>query len=381
MTTPLRVLIVEDSPADALLLTRHLQRSGYALTWERVETAAAMHEALARKEWDFVIADYQMPQFSGLAALALTHELGLDLPFIIVSGTIGEDVAVAAMKAGAHDYIMKDNLTRLTPAVDRELREAVERSKRRLAEQRVQALNAELIQAQKLEALGHMAGGVAHDFNNLLTVIMGGLDLACATLPPDHPAHTDLEDVRAAADRAIALTRQLLTFARRQAVAPQIMDLNSLIEQNRRIFQRMLGADVELITALADDLWCVRADPQQMEQVLFNLVVNARDAMPAGGTLHIATANRTGPAEALDDRLPPGELVQLTVRDTGVGMTEEVRRRIFEPFFTTKGPGKGTGLGLSTCYGIIQQVGGVIRVRSAPLQGATFTIVLPRAGC
>jgi signal transduction histidine kinase len=380
MATPLRVLIVEDSPADALLLTRQLQRAGYTLTSERVETAAAMREALTRQEWDFVIADYQLPQFTGLAALALMHELGLDLPFIIVSGTIGEDMAVAAMKAGAHDYIMKGNLARLIPAVDRELREAAERAKRRTAEQRVQALNAELFQAQKMEAMGRLAGGVAHDFNNLLAVIVGSVDLARATLTPDHPAQADLEDVRAAADRAIGLTRQLLTFARRQTVEPQIMDLTSLIERNRRIFQRLLGADVSLVISLTADLWSIRADPRQMEQVLFNLVVNARDAMPEGGSLHIATANHVCQIDDLGDRPLARELVRLTVSDTGMGMVEEVRRRIFEPFFTTKEPGKGTGLGLSTCYGIIQQCGGAIRVSSVPLYGTTFVIDLPRAG-
>jgi two-component system cell cycle sensor histidine kinase/response regulator CckA len=237
-----------------------------------------------------------------------------------------------------------------------------------------------LRQSQKMEAVGRLAGGVAHDFNNLLTVITGYADLLQMRFAPGTPSWETLQDIRFAADRATALTRQLLAFSRRQLLQPQTVAINQIVADIRHMLQRLLGEDITLVTNLAPEPWLVRADPSQIDQVIINLVVNARDAMPSGGRLTIETSNlviqrslQPAPVD-VDD----GAYVVLTVSDTGHGMDERVLSRVFEPFFTTKEAGKGTGLGLATVYGIVKQSGGHVGVKSTPGQGAVFTIYLPR---
>ena len=493
MGKPLRVLMVEDSEDDARLVLRELRTAGYDLTHERVDTAAALEAALDRHPWDLVIGDYSMPHFSGTAALAMLRERGLDVPYICVSGTITEELAVAAMKAGAHDYVTKGQLKRLLPAIERELREAKARAtlrateasyetlvehapvgiyrsspegrflsvnaavvrilgydaaadvlglhmardvyadaaeRQRLVERdsysarqydNVEAtwkrrdgrlltvqlsvravrdaagrveyyetfvrdvtdqrrLQQQVLQSQKLEAVGRLAGGIAHDFNNLLTVITSYSDLLLEDLSPGDPKRDDLEQVRKAADGAAALTRQLLAFSRQQVVEPRVVSLNTVVEGLQKILRRVIGEDVELTTTLAPDLGAVRADVGQLEQVLMNLAVNARDAMPTGGRLTIETANvEHDPDYARGhDAAAVRRFAMLAVSDTGCGMDDATKAKIFEPFFTTKEPGKGTGLGLATVYGIVQQAGGFIWVYSEPGHGTSFKIYLPQ---
>ena len=238
-------------------------------------------------------------------------------------------------------------------------------------------LEQQLAQSQKMEAIGRLAGGVAHDFNNLLTVIKSYSTILLDALEGD-PRREDVEEIAASADRAAALTRQLLAFSRRQMLQPRPIELNSVVTEIEKLLRRLIGEDVVLQTLLEPDLWLVNADPGQIEQVVMNLAVNARDAMPAGGRLTIQTANGTVPALAGDRWLEPGTYVTLSVSDTGVGMSPEIRTHLFEPFFTTKERGKGTGLGLSTVYGIVKQSGGDISVTAEPGRGATFTIYLPK---
>jgi len=665
MAVALRVLLIEDSESDALLLVRQLRIAGYEVTSERVDTPAAMRAALDRQTWDLLISDYNMPLFSGTAALALHQERGLDVPFIFVSGTIGEDVAVAAMRAGASDYVMKGKPQRLVPAIARELRDAANRRERRRAQEIVvertrlaelsadigvaltgvaslpdalgrsaaavvrhldavcvcvwtindtrdtlelqagvglpagatngyarvpidqppigavarqgqpffsrsasdlgiadrawaertgigalaaypllvecrvvgvlsvfsreplvafvrdalgamanqlavgierrrtedelrqseerfskvfraspvaiaistldqdryvdandaflalidyrreevvgrtagelgvwaepaqwagvvdelgqhgTASNVELAtrtkqgalcsvlasferielggrpcllwlvhdmsarkqleehlrQAQKMEAVGRLAGGVAHDFNNLLSVITGYCDLLLRPLKPGDAGLVEITEMRGAAEAATSVTRQLLAFSRRQVIEPRRLDLNGVVGKTEPLLRRLMGADIELVTRLASGPAGVSADPGQIEQVVMNLAVNARDAMPAGGRLFIETAVVELDETAVHDQPPvrPGWFVMLAVRDTGAGMDRQTQARIFEPFFTTKGVGKGTGLGLATVYGIVQQSGGFIRVESELGQGTTFTVYLPKA--
>jgi two-component system, cell cycle sensor histidine kinase and response regulator CckA len=748
MPRPLRVLMVEDSEDDAALLLAELRRGGYDPAVERVETAEGMRRALAGGTWDVILSDYRLPSFSGPAALALMQDIGLDLPFIIVSGTIGEETAVAALKAGAHDFVTKENLARLGPAIEREMREAANRrelrrtedtlrrseayfraliehsldsiaildgegrikyespslsrllgyeprelegrlgfdfvhpedqhrvrellaaavadeslvvreeyrfrhrdgswrtfeavvsnllhdpfvggfvvnsrdvTERKRAEEtlrweqylvttllehtpdaiyfkdtesrflrvnrgwaqrcgvadpaaavgktdadffsrehaeaarqmeqdimrtgrpvvgleemetwpdrpgawvsttkmplrdaagaitgtfgisrditeqkaagealrrseaefrglvehapvgiyratrdgrfltvnpalvrmlgygwveellrldvardvyvnpdeperliRESPLHAEIVwkrkdgtpitveltshhipspdgredafegvvvdvtqqrsleaqfrQAQRLEAVGRLAGGVAHDFNNILTAITGYSDLLLEDLGPEDPKRPDVEEIQAAARRAAALTRQLLAFSRKQVFQTRVLDLNEVVRTLENMLRRLIGEDIKLEVALASGLGAVRADPGQIEQVILNLAVNSRDAMPGGGRLTIESANVD-----LDDAYArehagavPGPYVLLAVSDTGVGIDAETRAHIFEPFFTTKEQGKGTGLGLATVYGIIKQSGGYVAVYSEPGRGATFKIYLPR---
>jgi PAS domain S-box-containing protein len=234
-------------------------------------------------------------------------------------------------------------------------------------------------QAQKMEAIGRLAGGIAHDFNNLLTAIIGYNELVISGLHERDPLRRNSEEVRKAAERAARLTRQLLAVSRKQTLQPRILDLNACVVEIEKMLRRLLGDDVELSVIPGTRSACVRADPSQLEQVLMNLAVNARDAMPDGGQLFIRTSNIavTAALEAGPD-VPPGNHVVLCVTDTGTGMSDDTRARIFEPFFTTKDPGKGTGLGLATCYGIVKQSGGRILCDSAPNRGSTFSIYLPQ---
>jgi two-component system, cell cycle sensor histidine kinase and response regulator CckA len=240
-------------------------------------------------------------------------------------------------------------------------------------------LEQQLRQAQKMEAVGRLAGGIAHDFNNLLMVISGYCEFLQEQLGPDAKARASVQEIANAAERATSLTRQLLAFSRKQMLAPKLLDVNEIITQNLKMLTRMIGEDVELVMRAGANMGAVKADPSQIEQVIMNLAVNARDAMPHGGKFIIETANVTRREEY--DRLPlpltTGEYVLLSISDTGVGMSADTQLHIFEPFFTTKGV-KGTGLGLSTVYGIIQQSGGTIQVSSEPGKGTTFNIYLPR---
>jgi len=365
----LRVLLVEDSAEDAELMLRALKAGGFDPVHERVESVAALLTAIGGGTWDIVLSDYYLPELEAPVALAVVRERAPDTPFIVVSGSMGEDTAVAAMKSGAVDYIMKDRLQRLAPAVERAIEDAAVRRDRRRLEQ-------QLLASQRLEAVGRLAGGVAHDFNNVLTAVLGSTELLILDTPPGVAKREELEIIREAATHAQDLIRQLLAFSSRQALKPVVLDLNHLVKNVGKMLRRLIGENIQLTTEPAPGLDSVCADPGQLEQVLVNLVVNARDAMPQGGRLTIATDNFDVAGGA--SPVPPGRYVTLRVTDTGTGMDAATMERAFEPFFTTKPKGKGTGLGLATVYGIVRQSGGHVEVESAPGSGTTFRIYLPR---
>jgi two-component system NtrC family sensor kinase len=493
----LKVLVADASDAEAERSIHELTRAGFDVSWRRVDSTPALTAALADPVWDVVLADVWLPGFTGVDALALVLATREDLPVIVVSGAVGEDVAVRLMRDGACDVVSRDGLARLGPAVTHVLREAESRHARRhaqvelrkmalvveqipsvvvitdlegrieyvnprfteltgytreevrgrnprilksgqtsperyrelwetvragqewrglfhqrrkdgttYAEEAVirpmrdesgrithylklgedvtdkQALEHQFRHAQKMEAVGRLAGGVAHDFNNLLTVISGFTEMALAGLAPADPLRRDLEQIALAGERGAALTRQLLAFSRKQTLEPKSFSLGQVVRDAESMVRRLVGEDVTIdFRASADEGGLVMAEPGQIEQVLMNLVVNARDAMPSGGRLSIGTATVRFDAESAARRvkMKAGAYAVLTVADTGHGMDPETLSRIFEPFFTTKGAGRGTGLGLSTVYGIVRQAGGHIGVESEPGRGTTFTIYLPDA--
>jgi PAS domain S-box-containing protein len=495
MTKALRALIIEDFEQDAQLLLLELRRGGYQVSHERVQTGDSLRVAL-QKRWDVVLSDFSMPGFSGMEALRIVKESPVEVPFIIVSGTIGEDTAVEALLGGAADFLVKGKLARLVPAIERCLRERDARVAQKLAEQAVREgeeryrrivettnegvwlldaeskttfvngrmatllgckiddilarsaldfvhessraevteslaarprgapsvevrlvrsdgkevwvlldatpifegsvrtgtlvmamdigqrkrLEEQLRQAQKMEAIGNLAGSVAHDFNNILSVILGYAEFVLQALKPGDPLRADVMELNHGAERARDLTRQLLAFSRRQVLEPRTLDLNQVLLGMEQLLRRLLREDVELSFLTAPALGKVHADAGQIEQIVMNLVVNASDAIVGVGKVAIETGNAEldGAYAASHHEVVPGSYVMLAVTDTGTGIEPALQERIFEPFFTTKEQGKGTGLGLSTVFGIVKQSGGHIWLYSEPGKGSTFRIYFPR---
>jgi hypothetical protein len=496
----LRILVLEDAPSDAELIVRALKQSGFQCDITLVDTERDYTAALD-PSLDIILADFNIRGFHAPDALAILRERNLDVPFIVVSGSIGEETAVAMLTAGASDYLLKDRLTRLGQAVQRameerrlrqakreadealilaeeQMRVAVEGSKVGIWEANVRTgavrwsemlealhglppgsfrgtleavfeciepadrahveksiktamlkrseksityrtkwpdgsihwidasgrmfydgsgqpvraagigidvtervrLEEQYRQAQKMEAVGQLAGGIAHDFNNLLTAIEGYAMLLAESLDHDSPHQAYLAEIQRAAERATGLTRQLLAFSRRQILEPRVLDLRESIRSIEPLLKRLIGEHIDVVVSAARDAGRVKADPGQIEQVILNLALNARDAMPDVGQLYLeVSAASLDHADARHGAsIVPGQYTRLTIRDTGSGMDAATAGRIFEPFFTTKPKGKGTGLGLSTVYGIVKQSGGYIWVETEPGKGATFSVYLPR---
>ena len=364
---PIKILLVEDNPGDSRLIRETLSEAAadqFELTCaERLDLAL---EHVAQKEFDVVLLDLTLPDSSGLHTFERMHAQVPAVPTIVLTGLDVESLGVEALKKGAQDYLIKGQVD--SPLLVRSIRYAIERN----------LLENQLLQSNRLESVGELAGGVAHEFNNLLTAIMGYTQLGITRLAPGDPVCSYLEIVLRSAERASKLASQLLAFSRQQVSEPKIFDLNQLILNSGKLLRSVIDKDVELVMVLSPDLDLVSADPNQIDQVLMNLAVNARDAMPTGGKLLIETTNLSvGQGQSDRWNCRPGKYVSLTVYDNGTGMSEEVKRKVFDPFFTTKDTGKGTGLGLSICYGIMKQNGGHIEVDSETSNGTKFKIFLP----
>lgn len=346
----------------------------------RAESRAAFASALTDGQVDLILTEYNLPRFDGRSALELVRRLAPGVPVIFVSATLAGQQRIDLLSRGATDCIPKDELDRLVPSVRRVWREQQERAARIRAEAALSESQAQFRQVQKLEAVGRLAGGLAHDFNNLLTVIMGQSQVLLSEMDLEDPLRGRVEEMHKAGDRARLLIRQLLAFSRKQPPEAKVLNLNMILVDLEPMLRRLIGEDIQLMLRPSMDDLRVKADPTLLEQVVMNLVVNARDAMPKGGKLTIETA------AAVLDHMPvyhispiaPGAYIRLSVADSGCGMAPEVQAHMFEPFFTTKEEGKGTGLGLSTVFGIVTQGGGGLDVTSKIGEGTRFDVYLPR---
>jgi len=354
----LQILHVEDAPEDSELIQAALEADGLDCAMARVETRETFLAALERKDLDVIFSDFMLPAFDGFAALALARERRPDLPFILISGTLGEEAAIESMKRGATDYVLKDRLTRLAPAVRRALEE------RQTSRERAEAV-AQLRQAQKMEALGQFAGGIAHDFNNILTVILSTAELLRAELSTGNAeVEAQIRELHDAAGRGRQLIARLMSFGRREALVPQPLDLAAATREAVETFRYLLPANIEVHLTVEDGAPRALVDPASLTQILMNLATNARDAMPDGGRIAVTVSETLQARSAGASEPVPGRFVRVGVHDGGAGMDEETKRRAFEPLFTTKPAGKGTGLGLPMVLGLMQQHEGTVNIVS-----------------
>ena len=371
MSDPIRVLIVEDSEDDSALLALAMERGGLEVECRRVDSRDAMRKAVKDEEFDIVLCDYVMHGFSVEAALGVLEDAEMELPVIVISGIVHTADVIEVLRSGAVDFVEKDDLARLVPAVERSLRVAEERRALHDAEDALR-------QAQKMEAVGQLTGGGAHDFNNLLAVVMGNAELRAEREEGDNQ---HLQAIVRAAARGAELTQRLLAFSRQQTLESKPFDMAELVSGVSDMLARTLGAPIDLKTVTAPDLKPALADSGQVENALLNLAINARDAMPEGGKLTIECMNVRLEDEYIrrTPEVVAGDYVLMAVSDTGMGIPEETLQHVFEPFFTTKDVGQGTGLGLSMVYGFAKQSGGHVAIYSEVGKGTTVRLYLPQA--
>ncbi len=369
MSKTLRLLLVEDSDDDEALLLRELRRSGFTVAFRRVETAPALKAALAEQAWDLVLCDYTLPLLDAPTALRLVQASGIDVPFIIVSGTIGEERAVESMRAGAHDFVLKDRMARLGAAVEREVTEASRRAEQARMREQLRQSEVALARSEKLRALGQMAAGITHDLKNLLAPLWLHLQVLERTLRKGvtTDAQGSIDEMRLVLDRGIRTLERLREFSRQSAERkPEQVDLNSVARDAADVARPRMATGRRAmctITQHSGEPPRVLAQQDEVVSAVVNLVINAIDAMPDGGAIRLRTGEERGGA-------------WIEVADDGPGMTSEIEQRVFEPFFSTKGA-EGTGLGLAMVYACVMRHGGAISLKTAPGEGATFRLWFP----
>jgi signal transduction histidine kinase len=381
-SNPLRILILEDHPAEAELEQRLLARAGLDFTAVVVDTETSFVQQLAAFRPEVILSDFSLPGFSGENALEIVREKYPAIPFIILSGALGDEAAVELIRKGATDYVLKDRPARLASVIRRAVMEADQNAERAQLER-------QLHRSRRMEGIGRLAAGVAHDFNNMVGSMLNYAAFIRenatekADLGIDKEAWDDVcrdaKQIESAGQRVTHLVKQLLTAGGEHLVRPQLIDLNQVVAGVEELLRSTIGRHIEFLLSLAPQPWLVTADPDQIEQVLMNLAINAREAMSTGGTFSIDTQNVTAgrPQGARLPGLTPGAYVRLRVRDTGIGMEPGILEHVGEPFFTTKPFVEGGGLGLASVYGIIGQAGGTVDISSEPGTGTTVSAWLP----
>jgi len=371
MKQSLHILHVEDSSDDSELVEHLLHKDGLNCEIQRIETGAELFEELEQRQYDLILSDCALPRFSGFQALEIARALKPQIPFIFVSGTIGEETAIKSLQEGATDYVLKDRMSRLIPAVRRALADANERTM-------LQAMKTRLHQARRLEAIGTLAGGLAHDFNNLLQIIKTQVALLPLELSRPEEIIKIAETLDEAADRGSERMHELLVFARKVDVHLCSVDIVPLIYEIVDAHKAWLPKNVSINLQISEGLPSVFVDPSHFDRILTNLIINARDAMPQGGRISISTqVVHFDPAFPHSWQLDNTSYLCLKLSDTGVGMNEATRLQAFEPFFTTKPFDEGTGLGLSVAFGLMQIHNGFIDIESKLGEGTTVSLFFP----
>jgi len=371
MKKALNILHIEDSKEDSELTRHTLQLNGLVCDFKRVDTRVEVFDALEHGSYDLILSDCTLPNFSGLHALEIAHALAPEIPFVFLSGTIGEQTAIESLRNGATDYVLKDRPSRLVPAVRRALAEAEERKLCRQLQNRMR-------EAGRLEAVGTLSNGLARDFDGIANIVLEqALQLIEAKEDPKKIMEIG-EVITQAALRALGIAEQLATFARKDERKPGPVNLNHLIHSNLASLASRLSHQIKISFEPSIDMPAIMADASQLERILVLLLANAVEAMPTGGEIILSTqviASAALPSVIPD--LTSGDFVCLKITDTGMGMDSETQDHIFEPFYTTKEPGRGSGLGLPVVYGLMQAHGGNILVESEPGMGTTVSLFFP----
>jgi len=371
MKQPLHVLHIEDSAEDCALIERLLSRDGMACEISRVETHRQVFDALQNDSIDIVLSDYKLPGFSGAQALEITQALRPEIPFVFVSGTIGEETAIQSLRCGATDYVLKSNLSRLAPTIRHALAEAEERMLRRQLRHRFH-------EVERLEAIGTLAHGIAHEFNNILTIILGHASLIDANCRQPELVLERAQTIMEAGQRGATVVEQLMAFARTSDGPTKPIDLNHFIQDKLDRLKGKLPPQVELAFVPADNLPPIMADAPKLDLMLMNLVANSVEAMPDGGTITLLTDLASGKGTPdLPPKLNSVNYVCLMVADSGKGMDTATKGHVFEPFYTTKEQGQSSGMGLPVVYGLMHAHHGYIDIASEPGEGTTISLFFP----
>ncbi len=376
----LRIFFLEDNQDDVVLELRELEKAGFTIDSAVARSRSELIAKLPAFPADIVLADYALPDITGIEAIELCRTLGVDVPVILITGEGNEQIAVDSLRLGAIDYIIKRNIAGLPARVRRSIEIWRDRKARERAESEERRLLHLLFETQKMDAIGRLAGGIAHDFNNILTGVIGSAELCAKEVPADAPVREKLRSIVIFARKGADLVKQLLIYGKKVPLEFEMVDLHEFLPDAVRFLRRMIEQTVEIRLEVGGDLPQVRCDTRQFTQVLMNLVLNARDAMDGRGTVTIRAERGPQAEEDRGGAAPAGESVLLSVSDTGVGIAPEDIAKIFDPFYTTKLLGKGTGLGLAIVQSVVNAHGGIITVSSEKGRGTTFTVLVPCSG-